>query len=59
VNHLCLGESFLLPNKFGNPTISLVVGKSVLATPESDFRKWFVESLAPLRTNGDAGFIFE
>jgi hypothetical protein len=29
-----------------------------MATAESDFRKWFVESLAPLRKNGDAGFIF-
>jgi hypothetical protein len=29
-----------------------------MATSEVDFRKWFVESLAPLRTNCDAGFIF-
>jgi hypothetical protein len=29
-----------------------------MANAEADFRKWFVESLAPLRTNGDAGFIF-
>jgi hypothetical protein len=29
-----------------------------MATAESDFRKWFVESLEPLRGNGNAGFIF-
>jgi hypothetical protein len=29
-----------------------------MATAESDFRNWFVESLNPLRTNGNAGFIF-
>jgi hypothetical protein len=29
-----------------------------MATAEDDFRKWFVESLAPLRSNGDAGFVF-
>jgi hypothetical protein len=29
-----------------------------MANAEADFQKWFVESLAPLRTNGDAGFIF-
>ena len=25
---------------------------------DTDFKKWFVESLEPLRRNGDAGFIF-
>ena len=30
----------------------------IMATAEDDFRKWFVESLAPLRSNGDAGFVF-
>ena len=30
-----------------------------MATAEDDFRKWFVESLAPLRSNGArAGFVF-
>jgi hypothetical protein len=29
-----------------------------MANAEADFRRWFVESLDPLRTNGDAGFIF-
>ena len=29
-----------------------------MATAEADFRNWFVESLNPLRTNGNAGFIF-
>ena len=29
-----------------------------MATSEADFRKWFVDSLAKLRTNGDAGLIF-
>lgn len=29
-----------------------------MATSEADFRKWFVDSLVQLRTNGDAGFIF-
>jgi hypothetical protein len=29
-----------------------------MTVSEADFRKWFVESLAPLRKNGDAGFIF-
>jgi hypothetical protein len=29
-----------------------------MATSEADFRKWFVDSLAPLRTKGEAGFIF-
>jgi hypothetical protein len=29
-----------------------------MANAEADFRKRFVESLAPLRGNGNAGFIF-
>ena len=29
-----------------------------MTTSEANFRNWFVTSLAPLRTNGDAGFIF-
>jgi len=29
-----------------------------MTNSESDFRKWFVDSLAPLRTTGDSGFIF-
>ncbi len=29
-----------------------------MTTSESQFRKWFVDSLAPLRTSGEAGFIF-
>lgn len=29
-----------------------------MSTSEYDFRKWFVDSLALLRGNGDAGFIF-
>ena len=29
-----------------------------MTTSESEFRKWFVDSLAQLRTSGDAGFIF-
>ena len=28
------------------------------STAEDDFRKWYVDSLAPLRDKGDAGFIF-
>jgi len=27
-------------------------------TAEAQFRKWFIDSLQPLRSNGDAGFIF-
>lgn len=29
-----------------------------MATAKEDFKKWFVESLSPLRANGDAGFVF-
>jgi hypothetical protein len=29
-----------------------------MAASEADFRKWFIDSLAGLRKNGDAGFIF-
>lgn len=29
-----------------------------MATSKAEFQKWFVDSLVPLRTNGDAGFIF-
>ena len=29
-----------------------------MTTSETAFRKWFVDSLSPLRSNGDAGFIF-
>lgn len=29
-----------------------------MVTAESDFRRWFVESLRPLRKNANAGFIF-
>jgi hypothetical protein len=29
-----------------------------MATPKGEFQKWFLDSLAPLRGNGDAGFIF-
>jgi hypothetical protein len=29
-----------------------------MSNAETDFRRWFVDSLAPLRNNGDAGFIF-
>ena len=29
-----------------------------MTTSESEFRKWFVDSLTPLRKSGDAGFIF-
>jgi hypothetical protein len=47
-----------LPNKFQDPTIGLEEEKKCMATAESDFQKWFVESLNPLRTKGNAGFIF-
>jgi hypothetical protein len=29
-----------------------------MAASKAEFQKWFIESLVPLRTNGDAGFIF-
>jgi len=31
---------------------------NIVRTAEDDFKKWFVESLEPLRNNDDAGFIF-
>ena len=29
-----------------------------MVTSQAEFQKWFVDSLAPLRSNGDAGFVF-
>jgi len=46
--------------RLGYPThlVQAQMTPHAIVTSEADFRRWFVDSLAPLREKGESGFVF-